>query len=85
MAYTGFDRLQGQLAGRYGADRAGAIAAAIGRRKYGKGAFQHAAATATSLKGAPVKAKPKHRLRKRRHSAASYRAMAAAKKGPAGR
>lgn len=77
MAYTGFDRLQGQLAGRYGADHAAAIAAAIGRRKYGKGAFQRAAATGTSLKGAQRKVRPKHKLR-RRHSAATYRAIAAA-------
>lgn len=90
MAYTGFDRLQGELAGRYGTDRAGAIAAAIGRRKYGKGAFQHAAATGHSLKGStPVKPKPKPKLHRRRHrpmNAASYRALvasAAAKKGSA--
>lgn len=89
MAYTGFDRLQGQLTGRYGTRHAAAIAAAIGRRKYGKGAFQHAAATGTSLKGhAPVKPKAKHKLRRRRLSAASYKAIAAKgapKKGPRGR
>ena len=36
MAYIGFAKLKRQLANKKGVHNAGAVAAAIGRRKYGK-------------------------------------------------
>ncbi len=49
MAYLGFKKLEGKLAGKV--DNPGAVAASIGRKKYGKAKFQKAAATGHSLKG----------------------------------
>lgn len=60
MAYTGFDKLKGELARKPGITDPGALAAVIGRRKYGAKQFQHAAATGHSLKNAKHKA-PAHR------------------------
>lgn len=59
MAYTGFNKLQAQIASKPGmnAADAGAIAAAAGRSKYGAQAFNHAAASGTKLKGKPMKKK----------------------------
>ena len=52
MAYMGFDALKAKIAAKGGVSNPGAVAAAIGRRKYGKKKFQHAAATGTSLRRA---------------------------------
>jgi len=46
--YEGFDKLKGELADK-GASDPGALAAAIGRKKYGKEAFQHAAASGKKM------------------------------------
>jgi hypothetical protein len=56
MAYVGFDKLKGQLASRPGVTNPGALAATIGRKKYGKAAMAKASKTGHSLKGH----KPKH-------------------------
>ena len=42
--YMGFKALKASIAAKGGARDAGAVAAAIGRKKYGKAAFQKAAA-----------------------------------------
>lgn len=53
MAYVGFKKLQSKIEGEgKSAASAGAIAAAIGRKKYGNKAMARAAAKRTSLKGA---------------------------------
>lgn len=54
MAYMGFDKLKGQLA-KKGVSDPGALAASIGRKKYGKGKFQKAAASGTKMKGMTAK------------------------------
>lgn len=51
MAYMGFDKLKGELESKPGIKDAGALAASIGRKKYGKKKFQHAAATHQTMKG----------------------------------
>lgn len=51
MAYTGFKKLEGELADQPGVTNPGALAATIGKRKYGVQPFNKAAATGTSLKG----------------------------------
>ena len=51
MAYLGFDKLKGQLAGKKGVTDPGALAASIGKKKYGAKKFQKAAAKGQSLKG----------------------------------
>lgn len=53
MAYVGFDKLKSKLAGEKGVTNPGALAASIGRKKYGAKAFNHAAATGESMKGMP--------------------------------
>lgn len=50
MGYMGFDKLKGSLA-KKGVRDPGAVAASIGRKKYGAKAFNHAAATGTKMKG----------------------------------
>jgi hypothetical protein len=47
--YIGFSRLKSQIAARGGVRDPGAVAAAIGRRKYGKRRFQSAAARGQKL------------------------------------
>lgn len=47
--YVGFNKLKGQIAKRGGVRDPGAVAAAIGRRKYGKARFQRAAARGRKL------------------------------------
>jgi hypothetical protein len=47
--YVGFDKLKGELAQRPGVTDPGALAAAIGRKKYGKKRFQKHAATGASF------------------------------------
>lgn len=55
MAYVGFDKLKGKLKGK-GIKDPGALAASIGRKKYGKGKFQRAAAKGKKMKGMKAKA-----------------------------
>ena len=50
MAYVGFDKLKGKLAHKPGVTNPGALAASIGRKKYGKKAFQKHAARGESMK-----------------------------------
>jgi hypothetical protein len=52
MAYVGFSKLKNKIAARGGVRDPGAVAAAIGRRKYGARKFQSAAAKGKSLRGA---------------------------------
>lgn len=56
MAYMGFNKLAGELA-KKGVKDPRALAAAIGRKKYGKAKFQKAAAKGKSLRGAKPKGK----------------------------
>ena len=49
MAYVGFAKLRGQLAKKPGVTNPGAVAAFIGRKKYGKAKFQAAAAKGKKL------------------------------------
>lgn len=49
MAYLGFKKLKGKLA-KKGARSPGALAAWIGRRKYGKKTYQKAAAAGRKLR-----------------------------------
>jgi hypothetical protein len=51
MAYVGFASLKKKIAARGGVDNPGAVAAFIGRRKYGKAKFQKAAAAGKSMRG----------------------------------
>jgi hypothetical protein len=53
MAYTGFKKLEGQLANRQGVTNPAALAASIGRKKYGQAAMANASRSGTSLKGQP--------------------------------
>lgn len=58
MAYTGFSKLKQSIAARGGVRDPGAVAAAIGRAKYGKPAFQRAAAAGRSMRGmAPARSR----------------------------
>ncbi len=49
--YLGFDKLKGKIAAKGGVRNPGAVAAAIGRKKYGKKAMGKASASGHSLKG----------------------------------
>jgi hypothetical protein len=49
MAYVGFAKLKSQIAKKGGVSDPGAVAAAIGRRKYGKARFQKAAAAGKKM------------------------------------
>jgi hypothetical protein len=51
MSYIGFKKLSGKLAKKYGMKRAKAISASIGRKKYGRKAFQKAAARGKKMRG----------------------------------
>ena len=51
MAYVGFDKLKAKIAAKGGVRNPGAVAAAIGRKKYGKKKFQQAAAQGKSMRG----------------------------------
>ena len=51
MAYMGFDKVKASLAGEKGVKNPGAVAAFIGRKKYGKKRFQKAAAAGKSMRG----------------------------------
>ncbi len=51
MAYVGFSKLKGQLAKKPGISNPGAVAASIGRKKYGTKKFNRAAAAGKKLGG----------------------------------
>lgn len=51
MSYVGFAKLKGELAHKPGVKNPGAVAASIGRKKYGKAKFQKAAASGTKMRG----------------------------------
>jgi hypothetical protein len=51
MSYVGFDKLKSEIATKGGVSNPGAVAAAIGRKKYGKKKFQTAAAAHKKMKG----------------------------------
>lgn len=55
--YTGFKKLAGSLEGKV--RNPGAVAASIGRKKYGKAKFQKAAAEGKKMKGMKPKKKAK--------------------------
>jgi hypothetical protein len=55
MAYEGFAKLEGKLAGKPGVTNPGALAASIGRKKYGSKTFNKASASHTSLRKAAAK------------------------------
>ena len=50
MGYMGFDKLKASIAARGNVSNPGAVAASIGRAKYGKTAFQKAAAKGESMR-----------------------------------
>jgi hypothetical protein len=50
MAYLGFNKLKNELVHKPGITNPGAVAASIGRKKYGKMRFQKAAAQHKKLK-----------------------------------
>ena len=56
MPYVGFNKLKSKLAAK-GASNPGALAAYIGRKKYGANTFNKAAAAGKSLKGSKPKGK----------------------------
>ena len=49
MAYVGFDKLKAALGKKKGITNPGGLAAKIGRKKYGKSKFQHAAASGEKM------------------------------------
>jgi hypothetical protein len=51
MPYEGFSKLKGELAHKPGIRNPGAVAASIGKKKYGAKPFQHAAASGTKMRG----------------------------------
>jgi hypothetical protein len=51
MAFMGFDKLKKKLGKKKGIEDPGALAASIGRKKYGKKKFQKAAAKGEKMKG----------------------------------
>lgn len=55
MAYEGFQKLEGKLAGKPGVTNPGALAAVVGRKKYGSKKFNAAAADHRALRGAAAK------------------------------
>jgi len=52
MAYVGFEKLKQQIGAKGGVRNPGAVAASIGRKKYGKKRFQRYAAKGKSMRGA---------------------------------
>ena len=54
MAYIGFKALESKIAARGDVRNPGAVAAAIGRKKYGAANFQKHAASGTSMRRAAV-------------------------------
>lgn len=55
MAYEGFKKLEGKLADRPGVSNPGALAAAIGRKKYGAKTFDKAASSHKTLRKAAAR------------------------------
>lgn len=55
MAYEGFKKLEGKLAGKAGVTNPAALAASIGRKKYGAKKFNAAADSHHSLRRAAAK------------------------------
>jgi hypothetical protein len=55
MAYVGFSKLKKKIAAKGGVSDPGAVAAAIGRAKYGKQKFQKAAAKGKKMRGMSAK------------------------------
>jgi len=53
--YVGFDKLKKSIAAKGGVKDAAATAAVIGRKKYGKGKFQKAAAKGRKMRGVKPK------------------------------
>jgi hypothetical protein len=51
MAYVGFSKLSEKLSHQKGVKNPDALAASIGRKKYGKGKFQKAASEGASMRG----------------------------------
>lgn len=51
MAYEGFQKLKGELAKKPGINNPGAVAASIGRKKYGAKKFNRAASQGRSMRG----------------------------------
>lgn len=51
MAYIGFNKLKARIAARGDVRDPGAVAASIGRKKYGKRLFQKYAAKGKSMRG----------------------------------
>lgn len=58
MAYMGFEKVE-ESAAEGGARNPAAVAASVGRKKYGKGKFQKAAAAGKKMKGMKPKKKAK--------------------------
>jgi hypothetical protein len=54
MAYMGFAKLENELSHETGVQNPAALAASIGRKKYGAAKFNHAAAAGKSLRRAAV-------------------------------
>ena len=72
MAYMGFGKLQKKIESQGKSPKAaGAIAASIGRKKYGKKKFNNAAAEGKSLRGAAAK-RIKHKMVDYSKQIASY-------------
>lgn len=59
MAYMGFEKLKGELSRKGGIQNPGALAASIGRKKYGKAKFQKAAASGKKMKGMSARSQAK--------------------------
>lgn len=57
MPYEGFKKVEASIAKNPKIHNPGAVAAAIGRKKYGKKAFQQHAAEGTSMRGLKAAAK----------------------------
>lgn len=55
MSYVGFDKLKGQLAKEKGVSNPGALAASIGRKKYGAKKFGTYGAAGKSMRSARPK------------------------------
>jgi hypothetical protein len=55
MSYVGFNKLKAEIASKGNVRDAGAVAASIGRKKYGKKKFQAAAAKGEKMKGMSAK------------------------------
>ena len=53
--YVGFDKLKKKIAAKGGVSDPGAVAAAIGRKKYGKKKFQKHASKGKKMKGVKPK------------------------------